>query len=389
MHAYWGYGNKLINERLKKNPNLGPKIQTLWLNAQEKIHGCQKGKTVQDTLHCLRVEDNLGILLEKNLRKFKDEDLFILSSACALHDIAKIVIRMDKEHNHGRKGARMLRQEDVWSEFLWDERFADAIAHVIEAHNDGLFESIPDEEFVIGAPPGLFLRELAAIFRLADMLDTSYRRVPQILAKIGAKRFRENKELWLARGYIGGWKPYHDGKTIHLHIKVRDYDQAMLVQKYVSLLNEAVTEDQKKYLMNARTICFDCEKGELREDVIHLPYRFEINPDDLKKLREVSLMRLTTLDDEDRGLIEKYDLKQYIMNNPNYITFVSKMKKAVLDAGLLVEIAQIFIENDNNFLKYLNEINEKLTGGKVLSGMKRKRLCRVLSCILITERWDQ
>lgn len=291
MERYFGYGNRIIRARLANNPRFCSEIDSLWAKAQQEIHGHQTGKTEQGTLHCLRVEDNIGMILGDHIKKFKDEDLFVLSAASALHDVGKIERYEYKESNHGRLGARLLRRPRIADQFFTDERLAEAVAYVISSHDNGALQDIPEDEFLIGTCP-LLLRELASIFRLADMLDTDYRRVSSIVMEIGARKFIENEALWLARSAIKGWKTQKD-KIVFQAIP-KNSRESTAVLTCITLLIESMSEDQTRYLRGARVIYFNTETNRLEEAVVRIPHHIVIDPKDLArfpKARDVKVQR--------------------------------------------------------------------------------------------------
>jgi len=282
MKNLLGRGNKLLRKTIKKkNALLATELEIVWNAAQTKIHHFQEGKTSQGTLHCLSVENNVGLLLQDKLDKFKDIDLFILSAAAALHDIGKIKVQQPKMRlDHGQWGKELLLKREISSEFFLDDRKAIAVAEIIGVHYNGRIMDLPEEPFVIRWPPGLLLRSLAAIFRLADMLDTDYRRCPYVLQKIKSQKFAEDPELWLARGHIGGWDFGKDGKTLLLQMSSGDNKDRRIAKTYVDILNDTITESQRKYLESCPVIYWD--KG-IKRGIVSFPTRFQLDTSQLQR----------------------------------------------------------------------------------------------------------
>lgn len=288
MKQYWGYGNRIIRGRLSSNPRFSSEIYSLWLTAQQKIHNYQTGKTDQGSLHCIRVEDNVGMLLKDFINEFKDEDLFILSASCALHDIGKIEHYPTEEPNHGREGARLLRKPEIASQFLRDERLVEAIAYVISCHDDGDLHEIPEDEFLVGTCP-IFLRELASIFRLADMLETDYRRISSVAIGMGARKFIENEAVWLARKAIKGWKS--SGDKIVFQATPRNSRESTAVLTCIRLMKESLSDDQIGYLRGARVVYFDSHTNKMENSIIRIPHLLTIDSKDLQKFPKASMTR--------------------------------------------------------------------------------------------------
>jgi len=297
MESLLGLGNKLLRDTIRnQNHALAIELENLWNAAQRKIHQFQEGKTSQGTLHCVRVEENIGLLLQDSLDKFKDVDLFLLSAAAALHDIGRIKHQVyGTQLDHGQWGRKLLLDRDINAEFFQEQRKATAVAEIIGVHDNGRISDLPEEPFVIGSPPGVLLRSLAAIFRLADMLDTDYRRCPYVLQGIKSLAFVENPEVWIARESIGGWDGAKDGKTILLQLSSKEEEDRKIATACVDILNETITESQRKYLENCPTLYWD--KG-AKSGIVHLPFRFQLDTSQLERgLQDLSQLYIRAKND--------------------------------------------------------------------------------------------
>lgn len=303
MDTYLKPGSRLIRQRIKKtNPNLAKDLDNLWLLASKKIHEFQEGKTGQGHLHCLRVDNNIGLLLQDKIAKFKDLDLFVLSAAAALHDIGKIkMVQSEERVDHGLIGQEILLRQGFWKEFSWNWGKMQAIAHVISVHDNGKIEDLPEEDFVIDTPPGVPLRSLAAIFRLADMLDTTYERAPLIMRKLESMKYIKSPESWLARGAIVGWKIQYDGtrvRSISLQASCKNEEENNAALVCVDLLNESITDSHRKYLENCPVIYW--KRGSIKRGIVHFPFIFQIagvgeaSQGDLSRLHQAAMREYLT-----------------------------------------------------------------------------------------------
>ncbi len=281
LRALFKHGNHKLRENLAlQDPMLASELTAIWASACKKIYGFEVGKRLQGALHNLAVENNIGILLEhfNLLDKMKAKDIFVLSAAAALHDIDKAMIKYGKGYNHGRSGNKLLLKDRVRLEFSLDPRKAEAVAHIIDVHSDGNLDRIPEGSFVIVDPPGLNLRGLAAIFRLGDILDTTYERHPDVILRVRGVKSKDEEKVTRATRLIGGWTPSGDGKAIVLqvirHHKIQD-ELALLA--FADDLNAQVTASHKKYLENCPVICSDG-----KSIVMTLPSRFELEQSSLR-----------------------------------------------------------------------------------------------------------
>lgn len=255
-----------------KDQELLTQIESVWQVAQKNIHEFQKGKTGQGSNHCLRVEENIWMLICNDIGKFSELDLFLLSASAALHDISKTDGEKSKgSEDHGELARKLLFKDDNWKNFFPGERArAEAVGYIISVHYSGKINDVP-EEFAVGGPQVVLLRSLAAIFRLADMLDTDYRRTPYIIKSFKELNFSEDiVKIWTARSSIHGWRETGDGKGVLLQAFPDKEEDRIIVLGYIDLLNRHLTEAHKKHLEN----CTVWDPAQNKKETIHFPTRF-------------------------------------------------------------------------------------------------------------------
>ena len=195
-------GNKALREVIKGG--LLTQLNELW-NKAGVYHDGQKGDNIQGTKHCIAVEKNLEKLIpdDKKEKELKPIDLFVLSAAACLHDIGKVVADDAKgwEGDHGKRSMEIILEE--YDKLGLDKGQAIAVGYVVSVHGDGKLDELPRNPITIGNEE-INIIELAAIFRLADMLDTNYQRAPEILSAI---KFPDGKvpSKWRGRQAITGW----------------------------------------------------------------------------------------------------------------------------------------------------------------------------------------
>ena len=180
-------------------------IDAVWAKAKMTYHNFQKGDNIQGTIHCETVEINLGKLIPdiKKENDLKQIDPFILSAAACLHDIGKVESSDTKvfKSNHGKRSMEMILEN--YEKLGLDRGQAIAVGDIVSVHDDGNLEELPKTPVVIGSE-SINIIELAAIFRLADMLDTSYKRAPEIISDL---KFPDENipPKWRGRQSITGW----------------------------------------------------------------------------------------------------------------------------------------------------------------------------------------
>jgi hypothetical protein len=160
--------------------DLRKRLDAIWAVGKDSYHQFIKGGTIQGNVHSNAIEENLSRLICDSKKKELDSlGCFLLSSAACLHDIGKIV---QDDHpdwcgNHGKRSAQIILK--AYAEYGLRRAEAIALAYIVGVHDDGMLEDLPTTPFAIGCKH-VNLVELAAIFRLGDMLHTS-NDVPQKL----------------------------------------------------------------------------------------------------------------------------------------------------------------------------------------------------------------
>ena len=259
------------NARLRgsiKDSKLETQLQHLWNLAEKELHPFQRGETSQGFLHCLQVEKHVWSLIHNHIEKFDPRELFILSASAALHDIGKLGSKANKT-DHGELGKTFLLRNNNWSRFFEDKVEAKAVANIIGVHCNGNIDTLP-EDFVWGDPPHPLLRSLAAIFRLADMLDSDYRRCPYLAYSFTKLKFPEKLKFWIARARITGWLISHDKKRIVLLASPESEKEKIATLAEVDSLNETLTESHKRHLENCRVRYYDADHKTI-ESTLHFP----------------------------------------------------------------------------------------------------------------------
>jgi hypothetical protein len=188
---------------------LGEKLRSRFeyvaTNAEATCQEFQKGDNKQGHDHCEAVERNLDLLIPdvKKENILNETEIFVLLAAAHLHDIGKVEgsNRSGWKSEHGHRGMEIINEN--YDKLGLDRVQAAAVAYVVGVHGDGRLDQLPPKPMLVGTDE-VHLIELAAVFRLADMLDTTYQRAPELVARI---LFSDGNvpEKWQARQTISGW----------------------------------------------------------------------------------------------------------------------------------------------------------------------------------------
>ncbi|MFZ2664179.1 MAG: HD domain-containing protein, partial [Patescibacteria group bacterium] len=124
--------------------------------------------------HCKRVSVNLERLMANEIGgKYSIEERFLLSAAASIHDIYKGSCHCMRDH--GAVAAVKISE----LEYLCSGSILKLIGHIISIHDQGSIRGIPNTSTSIDGQC-IFLPRLALLFKLADMLDCTYKRINTI-----------------------------------------------------------------------------------------------------------------------------------------------------------------------------------------------------------------
>lgn len=179
-----------------EDAGLHKQIDELWRFAEATYHPFQEGDSNQGVLHCTTVEKNLSYLLTESgkMDNFNDTELFLLSAAASLHDIGKIV-NPDKipigdpylqtETDHGKRSGYIIREHYALLGLTRPQ--STVVAKIAEFHSKGKLQDLRDSKstVTVGA---IDTERLAVVFRLADNLETTSQRTPEIVEQSGIPR---------------------------------------------------------------------------------------------------------------------------------------------------------------------------------------------------------
>jgi hypothetical protein len=246
-------GKKALSKVIKGD--LLIQLNEIWRRGKS-YQESQRGHNEQGPLHCKAVEKNLEKLIpDKKKKELKPIELFVLSAAACLHDIGKVVDDDARgwKSDHGKRSMQIILRE--YDKLGLDKGQAVAVGYVVSAHGDGRLDELPQNPTAIGSEE-VNIIELAAIFRLADMLDTNYQRAPEILSIIN---FPDGNipSKWQGRQAISGW--YLDEKDRIILQAIPNQDEIYAVYTLKSMMNEDLAKISP-YLRHYR---YPSEMGEL------------------------------------------------------------------------------------------------------------------------------
>lgn len=269
LDKYIKGGNRFFQKKLCNYRKFGISYEDFWQKAFDDFIRFQVGSTDQGIQHCLDVENNIWKLLGCYETYLPLDILYLLSIASALHDCAKT----DDKTDHAVEGAKIIKQNIVKMGYVQSQAVADAISYVVLGHSSGDFSSLP-EIIDIKADVEIRIKDIAAVFRLADMMSTSEDRAARVhrmldLNHIHIKEFLNNVRLRI-RSCIPSES---DRSCIEIRVDADDIDSRRNIEKYIEGLNRDMTQEHQKILQNIKTI-YLTKKFMRKTKNLTLPYKF-------------------------------------------------------------------------------------------------------------------
>ncbi len=263
-----GEGNNFFRKKLKPYNRLGRPYDEYWEMALRDYIEHQTGMSGQGLTHCKRIENNIWLLIREHIDIFPAEYLYILSLSCALHDCGKNKY-LRKGEDHAAKGADTI-QTSVVKRYVEKQITADAIAYIVRSHASGIFPSI-EEPVDVGGDTPVMLRSCAAIFRLADMMDTSEERTPRSGNMDEQLNFVENVRRSISDCVLDT----NDKSKIKIIPSSDDIRSLNELERYVEGLNNDLTSEHVELLKRIKIKYY--KKNKLETKIISLPHKFYIS----------------------------------------------------------------------------------------------------------------
>jgi HEAT repeat protein len=242
-------------------------IDEIWRKAktyQEKIIG----DNIQGYSHSSRVERNIEKIVSNKTAHLSELSIFLLSASACVHDIGKVVSDQQKKWSidHGKRSMEIILRE--YCKIGLEKAQAIAVAHIVSVHNDGCLDELQQDAFPIDSEE-VNLVELAAVFRLGDMLDTCCQRTPEIVSDITYPS-GNLPQKWLARQSIIGWK-LDSRNRIVFHAAPKNNEEVDAVYSSKDMMIEELAKISPKLRLGG----YPCEIADLEIDEAYLSHQIE------------------------------------------------------------------------------------------------------------------
>jgi len=232
-------------------------------NVIGKIKGGFEPGNVGDTLkgfqHFETVDENLANLIVKSGKdnEFSDLELFLLGASAYLHDLFKSSSAWGILSHGGKVMKAITDKPELYG--LANRAESIAIGYISAAHSRRSLDNtecggVPEKHSI--GPETVELRKLAAIFLLADTLDTTTLRAPEMIRHIHyPEKFPDEKTegKWKARQTITGWD-IKDGRIV-LEAYPMNSDEREAVLRAKTMMEE----DLSKVKPMLKSLGFPCE----------------------------------------------------------------------------------------------------------------------------------
>jgi hypothetical protein len=259
--------------------------ESIWIDPRvSTIQDTQIGISEQGTKHCRRVDENVARLLqfahaEKALTQF---ELYLLSAASAVHDIGKSSHSEVKDciqflpfyisHDHGLTSQYLISETSLKEKIFEEPIHSDLVGQIVATHNNGNMYLVDPDTKHFGFPSQskkyvVRLRLLAAIFRLADMLDCTFERSRSLGISATAANISPTN---IGRRHIASWEIHPDyPECIYFSVAPAKQNVLRAVFDEINNLNCQMSDEQINVLRQ-----WPLAKTKNSKYFSPLPYRF-------------------------------------------------------------------------------------------------------------------
>jgi HEAT repeat protein len=253
---------------LIKGKDSHTKLKNVIRIIKDKFEPDNVGDTLEGFLHFETVDKNQANLIVKTGKdnEFSDMELFLLGASAYLHDLLKPSSAWGLISHGGKVMKATTDKPELYG--LDNRAEAIAIGWISAAHSRRSLDNtewgrIPEEHSIGAEDVGL--RKLAAIFLLADTLDTTTLRAPEMMRHIHyPEKFPDEKTegKWMARQSITGWY-IKEGKIV-LQAYPKNAEEREAVLRAKTMMEEDLSE-VKPMLKSFR---FPCELKLEMQDIL-------------------------------------------------------------------------------------------------------------------------
>jgi hypothetical protein len=232
---------------LIQDKNLRVKLENIIRKVQEEFEPGNVGDTLLGFKHFENVDKNLAkLIVETNkVDELSDTELFLLGASAYLHDLFK----PSSTWGPFTHGGKVIKATSDKPELYGLDDRADIIpigfisaAHSRRSLDNTELDDVP-EDFATSSGDVIDLRKLAAIFLLADTLDTTSRRAPEMMRHIHYLEGYPGEETegkWMARQSITGW--CLKGEKIALQAYPDSFEEREAVLRAKTLMEKDLNE---------------------------------------------------------------------------------------------------------------------------------------------------
>ena len=258
---------KWMMDLIEDDP-LRDKLKSVIGKIKRDFEPCNVGDTLEGFLHFETVDKNLVNLIVKSgkVNEFSDIELFLIGASAYLHDLFKSSSAWGPLTHGGKVMKAITDNPELYG--LDNRAEAIAIGWISAAHSSRSLDNtewgrVP-EEYAVGSGEVVELRKLAAIFLLADTLDTTTLRAPEMMRHIHyPKKFPDEKTegKWMARQSITGWD-IKDGRIV-----LEAYPMSFEEREAVFIAKTMMEKDLSEVKPLLKSLGFPCELEHEMQDI--------------------------------------------------------------------------------------------------------------------------
>jgi len=243
------------------------RLKEVWLRSEPYQIYQYGDRSKNDKEHCLKVDENIRIILTNGRTGSSPADYFILSVTAAYHDLDKANENTKLKFEHGHYSGKLVKKDPAQYGLVPVE--VEAFSYISTFHNKGRFKkNRPPFSMYLPLFPYTPIKpeKLALIFFLADQMDQGYSRADDFFLKV---KYTEGyiPEKALARNTI-------EGLTIH-------DDSRVIVVNLRDIPNLSPEENRRRFRAVEKAVNLSRSIMKPVEDrlcALGLPYRFDLSP---------------------------------------------------------------------------------------------------------------
>jgi hypothetical protein len=241
---------------LLQDENLCIKLRNIIRKVQDAFEPGNVGDTLQGFQHFETVDKNLATLVVElnNVDRMSDTELFLLGASAYLHDLFKPSLAWGTLTHGGKVMKAVSDKPELYG--LDDRAEVIPVGFISAAHSSRSLDNTEWDRVPEKHGMDIELRKICALFLLADTLDTTSQRAPEMMRHIHYPEGFTDEETegkWMGRQAITTWY-LKDGKVV-----LQAYPKSSEERETALRAKTMMEEDLSEVKPTLRSLKIPCE----------------------------------------------------------------------------------------------------------------------------------